>query len=434
MLDTFKQFMADENAFDMFITGQAGTGKTTSLAQLLNYCEENSITSKVCAYTHKACGVIRSKVPKGTDVCTLHSFLKKRPGVNQQATLKEHLNVSSKHGMPDKVPDVLWIDEYSTVGEKDFMDLGLVQDPDYEGKPKMKIVYLGDPNQLPPVNDQQAIKPNGKYQVTLTKIYRQEEGNELLEPLCQLVDFINGATPKPLKESKNFIRNADIVKEYTLCKEDKVLLAYTNERVENLNVVIKGRADVTVGDGIYSPTLKEFYTYGEELIDVDYINLPFGDILGLKSKYKTLEHLLTIHNHFALLDNPEGETEVYAVEFGHYQYKLKMDQLGLAATEANKEIEDKHGMGGKTFASMNPHDPLSRKRAKAWRDYLTYKECVVCIDFPFAMTVHKSQGSTFNTVFVDTENLSVCADRDYQTYLKLMYVAISRASNKVYTN
>ena len=33
MLDTFKQFMADENAFDMFITGQAGTGINDNIAR-----------------------------------------------------------------------------------------------------------------------------------------------------------------------------------------------------------------------------------------------------------------------------------------------------------------------------------------------------------------------------------------------------------------
>lgn len=437
MLNTFKQFIEDPKAFDMFVTGQAGTGKTTGLAELVEYCKANEISIKVCAYTHKACEVLRQYLPEGTDICTLHSFLKKRPGVNDQATMREHISISSKRGKPEDVPMVLAIDEYSTIGEKDFMDIGLVQDPNYEGLPVMKVLYIGDPNQLPPVGDTSAIIPNGKYQVVLKEIHRQKDGNGLLEPLCQLVDFMNGAKPKPLKENKNFIRGIDIVAEYKNCKtDDKVILAYTNEVVESLNADIKGKTTPMNGDGIFSPSMKEFYTFDTflPLKDISYISLPFGEDLYLKSKYKTLEHLLTMHDQFALIINEEGEYITHAIEFGHYQYKLKMEEYGEAAVKTNKIIEDKHGMGGKTYAKIYPHDPLSRARAKAWRNYLTYRDCVICIDFPFAMTVHKSQGSTFDTVFVDTENLGICANKDYQTYLKLMYVAISRASNKVYTN
>ncbi|MGL5567505.1 MAG: ATP-binding domain-containing protein [Plesiomonas sp.] len=50
------------------------------------------------------------------------------------------------------------------------------------------------------------------------------------------------------------------------------------------------------------------------------------------------------------------------------------------------------------------------------------------------MTVHKSQGSTYDTVYVDTEDLYRCAAINIKQYLKLMYVALSRASNKVITN
>jgi hypothetical protein len=86
------------------------------------------------------------------------------------------------------------------------------------------------------------------------------------------------------------------------------------------------------------------------------------------------------------------------------------------------------------WASLNSHTKLARARAKAWRDYLTFKEYVICLDFPHAMTVHKSQGSTYNTVYLDSDDLYLCATRNFNLYLKLMYVAISRASNKVYTN
>ena len=96
MISTFKQFLADEQAWDMYITGAAGTGKTTSLAEGVQYCIDQEIPYVVCAYTHKACGILRDKLPQGAIVRTLHSFLGKRPCINTNATKKEYVNVNTR--------------------------------------------------------------------------------------------------------------------------------------------------------------------------------------------------------------------------------------------------------------------------------------------------------------------------------------------------
>lgn len=86
------------------------------------------------------------------------------------------------------------------------------------------------------------------------------------------------------------------------------------------------------------------------------------------------------------------------------------------------------------WSKTNYKHELAKKRGDAWKKYLSFKDCVVCVDFPHALTVHKSQGSTYENVFLDMEDLGKCADKDYDLYLRLMYVAVSRASDKVYTN
>ena len=87
----FKKFMQDKEADEMFITGQAGTGKTTMLADLMQYCADNYIKYRVCAFTHKACGILVAKLPAKSPVQTLHSYLKKRPMVNTQAMNHRHI-------------------------------------------------------------------------------------------------------------------------------------------------------------------------------------------------------------------------------------------------------------------------------------------------------------------------------------------------------
>ena len=154
----FQAFMQDREAWDMYITGAAGTGKTTKLKEKVQYCIDNEIPYVVCAFTHKACGILRSKLPPGACVRTLHSFLGKRPCINTNATKKEHVNqnvrsqgLDTKSSETDEEPEVLFLDEYSMVGEKDFMDIREAQDSDYDSIPELKVVWIGDPHQLPPV-------------------------------------------------------------------------------------------------------------------------------------------------------------------------------------------------------------------------------------------------------------------------------------------
>lgn len=439
MLKMFKEYHADEQALDMYVTGQAGTGKTTDLSTTIEYCMANELNYTVCAFTHKACGILMQKLPPNAIVRTLHSFLKKRPSINQDATKAEHVNSSRKHGKTDEVA-VLFIDEYSMVGERDLMDIRDAQDQAEDEGKQLKVVWLGDPNQLPPVGDQQSVVPTGKYCLTLTKVYRQAADNPLMQPLNQLVSFINGATPEPLVESAKFIRGQNIVEWYKRPgNEDAVILAFTNKQVQALNAEAQGYALPKAGDRVFSPSTRELYTFSRVLDarEVAYIEKPFGnDMLALGSKYKTLEHVLKNKDYtFVELLDEEGEPRVYCSIFGHYEYKIYKEELIEAAAESNRKIENKNpGAKAAAWSSQNKDDKLAKKRGQAWRDYLSFNECVICLDFAHAMTVHKSQGSTYKNVYVDMEDLSCVAKTNYKLYLKLLYVAISRASDTVVTN
>lgn len=433
MLETFKKFLADPSAADMFVTGRAGTGKTTDLRTVIEYLNLMGWSNKyaVCAYTHKACGVLAEKLPPGTNIITLHSFLKKRPTINQEATKLQHVEGNAVMGKSNEEIKLILVDEYSMIGEMDLMDVRAIQDEDDQGNCTLKTVWIGDPYQLPPVGDQFTLKPHGPYQVMLTKIYRQADGSPLLDVLTKVVSFIEGAKPEPLPESDCFQRGRDIVAESLVGPDDQVVLAFTNERVEKLNREIQGYALPLVGDKLFSPSTKQQYEFlgSIEPWDIRYIDMPYGKggKLFFESKYRTLEHLLTLPD-ISFGDVRFGEEDLtLAYVFGHHQYKLIHSQLKYHAVEANKKCS-------KEEAQANPGSAKARARAKAWRDFLTFNECVVCLDFTHAMTVHKSQGSTYNTVYLDMQDINRAADWNYGLYLKLMYVGISRASYKVVTN
>lgn len=438
MIETFKQFLQDNNAWDMYITGRAGTGKTTKMAELVEALGSREYT--VCAYTHKACGILREKMPEGTKIQTLHSFLKKRPTINPEATKLKHVQSNKVMGVSDKV-HIMFIDEYSMIGEQDLMDIRALQDEDYDGKPELKIVWIGDPHQLPPVGDMFTLKPYGDYQVTLTHIYRQTKDNPLSAPLEQLVSFIEGATPEPLIESSNFIRGIDIADPTLERAADSITLAYTNRRVQEINALMQGRDLPELNDIVFSPTTKQQYIIdfiGDASDIHDAIDLPHnGKELGFNTKFKTLEYLLSMDDiQYALCRDPITEEHyTYAYVFGHQNYLDLHKHYKQLAAQSNVDIEREFpGFKAAGWAKANWTHPLARARSKAWRDFLTFDECVICLDFAHAMTVHKSQGSTYDTVYLDTHDIGSAADRDYNLYLKLMYVGMSRASNMVVTN
>jgi len=300
ILETFKKFMESDNSEDMFVTGRAGTGKTTDLCGTVQYCIDNNISHMVAAFTHDACNILRSKLPVGANVQTLHKFIKKRPSVNTEATKLQHVTSNSRFGNAEEV-QVLFVDEYSQVGERDLMDLRELQDneEDDDGnitKVGLRICWLGDPYQLPAVGDAQAVEPHGKFSITLTKQYRQTKNNPLSQAIDQLVSFIEGKKAEPLIVSEQFKRGQNLEEAYKACTDSKILLAFTNKQVEQLNWSIEGKDSPDTDDIVYSPTTKQKYTFIDFVppYRVHTLDKAFGEPLKLGSKYKTLEFVFHI--------------------------------------------------------------------------------------------------------------------------------------------
>lgn len=435
LLTSFKKFYTDRDGWEMFITGPAGTGKTTSIRQIVDYCHEQEIDYTVCAFTHKACGVLASKLPENANIKTLHSFLCKRPTINSNAKKVDHIEVSTKHSESDET-SLLIIDEFSMVGEEDLMDIRALQDEDYDGIVSTKVVWVGDMNQLPPIKDAQTVNPFGDYWFKLTKVHRQKDGNPLLDTLSKLVAMIEGGTVEPLVAHKTFLKECpSFEKRFLNDDSDKVMLCYTNQAVQFWNQLLMDRDTPVAGDLLFSPTAHRYFQFVDTVSpsDISYVDRIYDDPLAFNSKYKTLEFLLASEmcSFFRIVE--DGDDYIYPVIFGTYNYKLKKEELGREATAVNREIESTYGHAA-TWAKANYTHKLARKRAEAWRKYLTFKDCVLCMDFPYAMTVHKSQGSTFKNVYLDAQDLYKCADRNMNMYLRLYYVALSRAQNTVITN
>ena len=417
------KFVRDPTEFEAFLTGAAGTGKTTKLKEICETLLSTDINFQVVAYTHKAKQVLMSKLPKNTPISTLHSFLKKRPGINENATHIKAIMTSNQHGVPEPL-DLLIIDEYSFVGEKDDISLCELQDPLVIDKP-LHILYVGDANQLPPIGAPSNLVPHKPYWEKLTKVHRTD--NDLLVTLSKLVDYIEENEPiKYLQETENFKRKKDIINLYINNNhKNKILLAFTNKRVQELNFYIQGSEYPTIDDYLFISSLRVVVKFISKLKKPNAIYTPIGTI-DMSAKYNPLGFLHKLHYvdffDVEVIDSYNEDLHIgqridIATIFGTYNNKNIRDRLGKALVDANKKNIVKAGsVDAKTI----------------FREYKTVNDYVCISDFNHCMTVHKSQGSEYDYVYLDSEDFKSCID--IQTRLKLLYVGISRAKIQVFLN
>ena len=447
-----KHFLSDPEENEAFITGPAGSGKTTALIEVVKQLNDMGVKYRVVAYTHKAKDVLISKLPADTDISTLHSWLKKRPGINEKAKSLKALVTTMQFGQPVYI-QLLIVDEFSFVGEKDYFSIGKLQDqlelnywehpnnhcenagttlpanpyrspvdiPDDEvvpicehcGKPyqrvcipPIKVLYVGDLNQLSPVDGPSAVYPHEPYWRKLTTVHRTH--NTLTQPLALLVDMMEGRRKQAyLEPTPDFIRKVDIVELYKQDKDtDKIMLAYTNQRVQEINALIQGRAEPQPGDKLYDSSLKQF-------IEIEGIHDTW------KWECKTVNGVInpdTKFNPLRLLNNLDfvkfyqiSEYVAIPAIFGMFENKKIREDIGRELVEKNKA-----GLDSKA----------------QYRLYKTISDYVSILDFAHCVTIHKSQGSEYNHVYVDSQDLSRCFDQSER--MRLLYVSISRAREKCY--
>ena len=70
-----------------------------------------------------------------------------------------------------------------------------------------------------------------------------------------------------------------------------------------------------------------------------------------------------------------------------------------------------------------------KERSKKWKKFFDLKEVFVDVKYIYASTIHKLQGSTYETVYIDLREIEKMSDKDMM--YRLLYVAITRASKDV---
>lgn len=392
--EAFEEFLQNDEQF-FLCCSPAGTGKTFLTKHFIteifpNYKDEYN-NFYLTATTNRAASELFEAT--GIETYTIHSLLK--------LTLLNDYNTGETNLVPKGNVDayelptnsIVLVDECSMINKQLYNFL-------LTRTFNCKIIFIGDDKQLAPVKE--TLSPSFKTGVTnhrLTKVMRNNNVPELQELCSTLRDLVETKDFKTISvrgnakvytlEDKEEYR--DLIKtHFAEPSLDKRILAYTNNTCINYcNYIFKNRG----------------YT--------EYLN---------EGEYYTVNNVVKLRDEILFV----GDTEVKLCEF--------LDEKNICGLDLIT-CELKYGKRHLTVNVPRDYNQYAQvlkflAKQKDWRNYFKLKEEVADLRCRDASTVHKAQGMTLKEVFIDLDDLGTCKSHD--TFARLLYVAVSRAREKVY--
>lgn len=177
------------------LTGGAGCGKTTILKRLVNCAKALKMTIALCAPTGKAAKRMTESINSGLTAQTIHSQFKLK-GEQSQLHIASGESSALLSGRDNLNIDWLFIDESSMI------DIYMASAILKHIRPNTRITFIGDPQQLPSVGKGCFFFDfieSGQFPIArLTKTHRQADGNDIND----VAHAVLRNNPKELKLSQ----------------------------------------------------------------------------------------------------------------------------------------------------------------------------------------------------------------------------------------
>jgi len=289
--DNLLKFL-QSNENEVLLIGYAGTGKTTLITKFINDIIKDKLVKRIAlaAPTHKAVGIIKNKLygnlyekdnskslTKYVEVLTIHRLL------NYQNYIDNNGNTYFAKGLVDTNWDIynlIVIDECSMLNNQIINDIILELQKNYEENKnnKLKVIYLGDPAQLPPVNQ----KISKIFTRDITKYYLEKiirtNNNNIMDLSNQHRKWILSGDDKDMPNLELY--NSNTIKIHDNSKEwlnnfinnnnkNNIILSWTNKKCNLYNDYIR--------KAIFKKENLAKYELGEILIFQDYYRVKIDD-------------------------------------------------------------------------------------------------------------------------------------------------------------
>lgn len=362
------------------ISGYAGSGKTVAIKHIIEALPKINPEKDVVytAYTGKAAQVLFKKGNK--NVSTLHKLLfESKPLPNGKFIRKPVSSIPYK---------IVVVDEVS-MPDSDLMKRLFSYN--------VHIICCGDPAQLPPVSKNSSHHLLEHPHIFLDEIMRQSQESEIIR---LTMDIREGKAIKPFKGKEINILNKSELNVAMLNWADQVICA-TNKTRHELNTLMRKKRGIESNipvDGDKMICTRNYWndSFGceEPLIN--------GTIGYLKNSFETYHQLPYRY----------GSKKVPII-----RGNLNSD-IGVIFKELNIDKE---------YAINEKHTLDSEIVYKIGKDWKSRWMIPLDLTYGYAITCHKSQGSSWSKVLVIEENFPF----DRTEHKKWLYTACTRPEDKL---
>jgi hypothetical protein len=447
-IDSPKSNKLEDRVF--VLMGKAGTGKTTIIKYALDkYLQEDIAnitdgeevgmfaTPNVIGVTmsHKAKQVLSHSIYV---VRTFASYFGLKQSYNEDGSIK-----FKKDEFMSRNAHCYNAIKFVVHDECSMYDQEMKRMVEEETNSYSKIIFMGDPGQLPPIksngDSDSPIFTSYKHSHTLEERVRQTEGNPIVELSDIVYEQIFRSNIEPNNDDRlEIVMNAfrdekiidgkgfktifynDFLKQYKASSEDFLdskVVAYRNDKVNLFNSII--RKDIH-----NNPT--RTYIEGEIIyMNNSYMNKVKGSIANKWVCFNSDEYKI-----LAIKEDVIDEVDVYLV------YVDKKGHKQLASVE-HPYIPVVSEKGQKKFNEISywrkkkALESYGGKAKVAWKYYYDFINQFGDVSYGYCYTGYKAQGSGFKNIFIDVNDIITVGPISTKRKLQALYTAITRASHLV---
>jgi hypothetical protein len=412
------------------LTGAGGTGKSFTVKSI-----PNNLRVAYTAPTNKAVSVLRGDDCQNPyDYMTIYSLMGLKVNEYNGKT-----TIDKKNKCKAGNYDIIIIDEASMI-DKDMcekiksMSLSHVN---------LNIVLMGDEYQLPPVGESSSTAFDmAEHGTFLTEQMRQEGNNHPMIPLLSSIresidnkskiqfDLFKGKIIDKKGHTNSVIttNNDDQFKkwiEYSFLEDKRnyynIIVAYTNDTVDRYNNLIHYKKNI----GCLTP-----FTIGDTLVVQSPIELT--SIVNIKNIKENVVY--KIDDKITIKSISEGSSSfdiggsLFIVDYIDVE-DINNGNIIRCLKNRNK-FNNWIKMMGRNMDSHNKNNPESYYK---WPMLYAIRNLFADVRLGYAITIHKSQGSTYDNVFIDMKDIEIMnrMGKSQKEVNKCLYVAASRAKLNV---
>jgi tRNA A37 threonylcarbamoyladenosine biosynthesis protein TsaE len=464
-------FLEDQGSI-FLLKGYAGSGKTTLLKGIIKYLEDEKRDFAVMAPTGRAAKILRDKTGHGS---TIHRGIYKLDELEAiQADAEDEAEQSFHYHFPiqsiNNIDRIIIVDEASMISNnkssQELFSYGtdvLFQDLLTYANIKTtntKIIFVGDPAQLPPVGDNNSMAFNKDYyrsmdisfeEVEMQQIFRQDdESGLILKNATKFRDLLKETKRNELSfefDDHSMIQMSpvDVTTKYVELFPvpeigNGVIINYSNQQAYTYNVSVREKLfpdspNIVPGD-IVMLNNNNYSHYGTELFngdmakvlevspEIETISAPVMVTIGgkkvreivtltlrdIKIRLNSSESEIKCKIFDNLLNSPQRDLKVKELKALYINFVMRFNEQQKKNKEAGRPS---FKVGSEEFKKALQLDPYQN---------------ALRIKYGYAITCHKSQGGEWDTVFVDyTGRVGL-----YDNALRWAYTATTRAIKVCY--